>query len=94
VGVFVDVFDAAPGLGADDVHAEFFDELALQGVEDLLALLHFPAREFPVARIGLAFGPLAQQHVAVGAHQDADRDVDRLLHCFTHYLLSWGSWPA
>ena len=65
-------------------HAQFLDEFALQGGKNVFAPLDFTAREFPVARIGLALGALAKQHVAVRAHQDADRHIDRLGLRFLH----------
>ena len=84
VRVLVHVLDAAPGFRAEHPHAQLLHELALQRMEDILARLDFPAREFPVAGIGLALGALAQQHVAVRAHQHADGDVDRFLRRLRH----------
>jgi hypothetical protein len=40
--MFIHVLDAAPGLRAEHVHAQFLDELALQRVEDVLARSTFP----------------------------------------------------
>jgi hypothetical protein len=44
----------------------------------------FPAREFPVAGIRLAVRALAEQHVAIRAHQHTDGDIDRFGFHVTH----------
>ena len=34
MGMWIDVFDAAPGLSGNWLHAQFFDELTPQGSQD------------------------------------------------------------
>ncbi len=84
MGVWIHIFDAAPGLGTVDSQSQLFDKLAFQGVEDGLARFDFTARKFPIAIIGLAGRALAQQHVAIWLHQDADGHVHRFDVHFAH----------
>ncbi len=75
VRVRVDVLLHDPGRGATHDDAELLDELARERVARRLARLELPARELPVARVGLARGALREQHAAVGAHDDRGRDA-------------------
>jgi len=77
VGMRIDVLHAAPGLSAQNFHAKLFLEFPLQCVDNGFAWLDLTAREFPVAGIGLSWRPLGKQDIAIGLHQNADRDIDR-----------------
>src|SRR5476649_1052842 len=76
--VRIHILDAAPFLRRMNRQAQLLDKLALERIDDGLAALHFPAREFPVAVIRLAGRTLAEQHIAIRLDQDADGDIDRL----------------
>ncbi|MNT51942.1 hypothetical protein D3C72_1889340 [compost metagenome] len=72
------------------MQAQFLDKLAFQGVKNGFARFDFTARKFPITVIRLAGRTLAQQHVAIRLHQDADGDVDRFDFHFAHC----GNFPA
>ena len=60
------------------MNAKLLDKFALERIEYGFAIFDFPAWEFLVAVVRLSSGSLAEQHIAVRFHQDADRYVDRL----------------
>jgi hypothetical protein len=77
VSVWIDMLDAAPRRGGQDFNSQFFDELALECIEDRFAGFDFAAWEFPITGIRLAGRALGKQDVAIRLHQDADCYIDR-----------------
>ena len=61
---------------ARDFDPELFIELAHERVVHRLAGLALATREFPITGVGRAGQPLRQQHTAVAAQQNRDRDLD------------------
>src|SRR5690606_6363823 len=75
LGIFVNVGYPRGGLGHLD--AQFFLQLANQGLLYGFPRLYLSTGEFPPFWPGLAFRTLTQQHPAFGIENDPYRDVDK-----------------
>ncbi len=75
VGMRVDVLSNHPGARLQDPDAQFLVEFARERLGRVLPGFELSARELPPAGVGLARQPLADQHRAVVAKDDADRHL-------------------
>ena len=62
-----------PDLRTTDHHAQFFFQLAAQGLLHGLAGFELATRKLPIARIGLALGAGTQKQRAIRSDEDTDR---------------------
>ena len=65
-----------PKMGGVYEDADFFVQLAAQGLLHRLAGFELAAGKLPIAVVHLARWPRGQQEITVGTNQHADRDID------------------